>query len=440
MAFRWLKSLSPRSLFGRTALILLVPILTIQLVVSYVFIQRLYENVTEQMTRSLIPVVRLVLEEVEAGADIEDAIARGERLATPLGMTLRAEAGDQLSGRRFWYDLSGRVVTRVLAGEVEGAGAVDLVTNDRRVRFAVDTSNGPVVVGFSRNRVSASNPHQLLVLMVFVSAVVTLVSFLFLKNQVRPIRRLAEAAAAFGKGQVVPYRPSGATEVRQAGAAFLEMRARIERHIEQRTLMLSGVSHDLRTPLTRLKLGLSMLPQDDDVQALTHDVAEMERMLDTFLGFARIDATETREPVDPVAMAATIVDRAAQGGWNISLDAPPLGEVMVDLRPMAVERALDNLIGNALRYGTVVRVGVTVLDNSVRFSVEDNGPGIPEDQRADAVKPFSRLDAARNLDKGGSVGLGLSIVRDIARQHGGTLRLGDSADLGGLQADLLLAR
>ncbi len=408
--------------------------------VSYVFIQRLYENVTDQMTRSLVPMVRLVLEEVETGVDLGDAVARGEALATPLGMTLRAEADDPLTDRRLYYDLSGRVVSRILGDEIPGAGAIDLVTNERRVRFAIETTHGPVVIGFARNRVSASNPHQLLVLMVFVSAVMTLVSFLFLKNQVRPIRRLAQAAAAFGKGQMVPYRPSGATEVRQAGAAFLEMRARIERHIEQRTLMLSGVSHDLRTPLTRLKLGLSMLPQDEEVTALGRDVLEMERMLDTFLGFARLDATETREAVDPVELAEEVVARAARGGWNISLDAPPKGEVTVELRAVAVERALNNLVNNALRHGTVVRVGVSILENSLRFRVEDNGPGISPEQREDAVKPFSRLDPARNLDKGGSVGLGLSIVRDIARQHGGSLRLGESADLGGLQADILLAR
>ena len=296
-----------------------------------------------------------------------------------------------------------------------------------------------ISIGFPRERVSASNPHQLLVLMVFVAAVVTLISFLFLRNQVRPIRRLAEAASAFGRGQHLSYRPTGATEVRQAGAAFLEMRTRIERHIEQRTLLLSGVSHDLRTPLTRMKLSLSLMPDDTERRALERDVADMQEMLSTFLDFASVDATEGVEAVEPAQLVAKLVARGRVEGAEIELgaveDAAPL-----EMRPMAVERALQNLINNAKRHGSRIRLSVAMTDRTARFSVEDDGPGIPEHRREEAMKPFSRLDASRNQDQGGGVGLGLSIVRDVARQHGGILRLGESEALGGLQADLVLAR
>ncbi len=438
MAEDWLKSLTPRSLIGRTALILLVPIVAIQLVVSYVFIQRLYENVTRQMTGSILPSIALVLDEIATAPDIASGIAAAGPDARTLGLALDSATDDPVIEARELFDLSGRVVARTLREALPGVSAIDL-GNGRRVRFAVDTPTGPVAIGFARSRVSASNPHQLLVLMGVVSAIATGVSFLFLKNQVRPIRRLAEAATAFGRGRILPYAPSGASEVRLAGAAFLDMRARIERHIEQRTLLLSGVSHDLRTPLTRLKLGLSMLPENEDTSELRRDVDEMQAMLDTFLGYARLDATEEAEPVDPVDLAHGLVDRLRRGGAQVELRADR-GLGTARLRPLAVERAVDNLLSNALRYGTRARLDVTMTDRTLRFRIEDDGPGIPADRREEARRPFIRLDAARNQDQGGGVGLGLAIVSDIARQHGGALRLGISDDLGGLQADLVLSR
>ncbi len=433
-----LKRFTPRSLFGRTALILLVPILTIQLVVSYVFIQRLYENVTEQMTRSFLPSLRLVAAEVGRAATRDDARSVAV-LAESLWIELDLDGEPVSADARVFYDLSGRVVTRILRDGMAGITHIDLANPTNRVRLALNTRHGPVAITFSRTRVSASNPHQLLVLMVFVSAVVTVISFLFLKNQVRPIRRLAHAATAFGMGRSVAYSPAGATEVRQAGRSFLEMRDRIERHIEQRTLMLSGVSHDLRTPLTRMKLALSLMPEDDEVRALRRDVDEMQRMLDTFLGFARVDATETQEPIDPVSLAERLVSRAAGEGVEVVLETRG-DRSRVALRPLGIERALENLIGNAQRYGSKVMVSVLLDPDFLTFRVEDNGPGIPADERETAMRPFARLDPARNQDRGGSVGLGLSIVRDIAVQHGGALRLGESDRLGGLQADLVLPR
>jgi two-component system osmolarity sensor histidine kinase EnvZ len=292
----------------------------------------------------------------------------------------------------------------------------------------------------------ARNPHQLLVLMVVVSLVLTLISFLFLKNQIRPIRQLAEAAQDFGRGRSTGYRPTGASEVRLAGSAFLDMRHRIERHIEQRTLMLSGVSHDLRTPLTRLKLGLSMLDSEEDaeamkreVEAMKRDVGDMERMLDAFLDFARTSALDDPAVVDAASFAREAVADAVRGGGE-AVFAGAEGGGRISLRPVAVRRALDNLIGNALRYGSRAEVSVSVMDRSVRFTVEDDGPGIPPGQRELALRPFQRLDTARNQNLGTGVGLGLAIAADIARQHGGILRLGESARLGGLRADLVIAR
>lgn len=238
------------------------------------------------------------------------------------------------------------------------------------------------------------------------------------------------------------YRPRGATQVRKAGAAFLDMRARIERQIEQRTLMLSGVSHDLRTPLTRLRLGLSLLPEDDETRALQQDVTEMERLVDEFLSFARGDAMEGIETVDPGQIARRVVENAERAGQPVTLGAVTLqgaGGDLAKLRPQAVQRALENLIGNAVRYGDRVVVSITQTEAELRFAVEDNGPGIPQDRRDEALRPFTRLDTARNPNRGGGVGLGLSIAADIARSHGGALRLGEST-LGGLKAELVVAR
>ncbi|MGL6210217.1 MAG: ATP-binding protein, partial [Paracoccaceae bacterium] len=316
---------------------------------------------------------------------------------------------------------------------------VDLLSDERRVQMVLDTRHGPLQLALDRRRVSASNPHQLLVLMVVASVVMTLIAYVFLRNQLTPITRLAEAAEAFGRGRAIPYRPRGATEVRVAGNAFLDMRTRIERQIEQRTLLLSGVSHDLRTPLTRMKLGLSLLPEDEDTAALHRDVADMERLVDEFLAFARGDAMEETAQVDAVDLVTRAVENAQRAGQAVTLGGCE-GGGMVALRPQAVMRALENLIGNAVRYGTRAEVSLAVTDRVVRLTIEDDGPGIPKEQRDEAVQPFTRLDTARNPNAGGGVGLGLSIAADIARSHGGTLRLGESLTLGGLKADLVLAR
>jgi two-component system osmolarity sensor histidine kinase EnvZ len=274
--------------------------------------------------------------------------------------------------------------------------------------------------------------------MVFFGGVMTLIAFIYLRNQLRPITRLAQAAEAFGKGRNIQYRPSGAVEVRAAGRAFLDMRARIERQIEQRTLMLSGVSHDLRTPLTRMKLSLSML-EDAEAADLRRDVDEMQNMLDEFLNFARGISEAEPELVDPADLLRDLVEDFIRAGKPVRI-AAVLGEGTVPLRRIAMRRAVENLINNAVRYGSHAEVSMLLTDKALRIRVEDDGPGIPPEQRVEAVKPFTRLDEARNQNRGSGVGLGLAITTDIARAHGGSLRLGQSARLGGLQADILISR
>lgn len=439
MSFRWLKQYMPRSLYGRAALILVLPVVMLQLVVSVAFIQRHLEDVTTQMTLTVVRELDMIADQTAAAHDQQSMLGQMAPFLAALQMQVRfVDPGVVPDRDQFrWYDFSGRVVSATLREAVPQTLAV-LFPDNRIVRLYFTTALGPVEVEFGRRRVTAAAPHQLIVTMVVFSVLMTVIAFLFLRNQLRPITRLANAAQAFGRGNTVDYWPSGATEVRVAGSAFLDMRARIERQIEQRTMMLSGVSHDLRTPLTRLKLGLSML-DDDEAELLLGDVNEMEQMLNEFLEFSRGASEGKAEPVDPHALAQQIVEDARRAGKTVSL-IPGTGEGTVMLRPMAMRRAIENLLGNALRYGTRAEVSVVVTDKSVRISVEDDGPGIPPDQRTEAVKPFARLDPSRNQNQGGSVGLGLAIVADIARAHGGTLRLSDSARLGGLQADIVVGR
>ncbi|MEX5728495.1 two-component system osmolarity sensor histidine kinase EnvZ [Rhodovulum iodosum] len=438
MANGWIKRTLPRGLYGRAALILLVPIVTLQLVVSVVFIQRHFEDVTRQMTRNLMQELAYLVGRVDDAPSRAAAQRRLETLTAPLALEVSLPAAAPVVPGRLFYDLSGRTVLATLREGLPALSAVDL-TDTRRVRLTLETRHGPMAVAFDRRRVSASNPHQLLVLMVVTGMLMTLIAYLFLRNQLKPIKRLADAADAFGKGRAVFYKPSGATEVRAAGRAFLDMRARIERQMEQRTLMLSGVSHDLRTPLTRLKLGLTMSEETGETAAMLRDVAEMEHMIDAFLDFARSETLDDPEPADPAALIRRVADKARRGGGEVELAEPPdVG--LVPLRPQAVERALDNLVGNALRYGRRARLALEARPRSLRFVIEDDGPGISPEARAEALKPFIRLDAARNQDRGTGVGLGLAIAADIARSHGGVLRLSDSADLGGLRVEFEIAR
>ncbi len=439
MRWDWLKQFMPRGLYGRAALILVVPIVSLQLVVSVAFLQRHFEDVTWQLSSALGFDLRLVSDHLRADG-AEAALEVAERLDLPRSdAPVPSWVGEQTVERR-WYDLSGRVVVSTLNSMVPEITWIDLARSDRQVVLALSAGGETLMLDIDRRRVSASNPHQLFVIMILTGGLMTAVAFVFLRNQLRPIRRLARVAEAFGKGQMAPYKPSGALEVRAAGRAFLDMRARIERQIEQRTMMLSGVSHDLRTPLTRLKLGLSMLEAGPDSDDLMRDVEEMEALLTAFLDFARADALEDPETVEIRALARQVVEDAGRMGGEVALVLPSGAIPPVALRPGAVRRALSNLLVNALRYGSRARLTLTVLDRAIRFTVEDDGPGIAPEDRDRAVRPFARLDAARNQNRGGGVGLGLAIANDIARSHGGTMRLSQSEDMGGLRVDLVLAR
>lgn len=314
---------------------------------------------------------------------------------------------------------------------------IDTISRNRRVVVEVQLADGVLAIDVHQKRLYSSTPYIFLMWMVGSSLVLFAIAIVFMRNQIRPIRRLAIAARDFGMGrEVEEFRPEGAAEVRQAAEAFRQMRERLRGQFAQRTEMLAGVSHDLRTPLTRMKLQLAMLGDDDEIDELKSDVQDMERMVEGYLAFARGEGTETPVQTDLIALVADAVTAEKRDGSTISLVLPAPDRLVVEVRPQALKRALANLITNAKRYATAIDVTMEASEELVQITVDDDGPGIPIESREDAFKAFFRLDASRNPETGGT-GLGLTIARDIARNHGGDLSLEESP-AGGLRARIRL--
>ena len=422
----------PKRLYFRAALILVFPVVFLQLIVSIVFIQRHFEGVTVQMTRTVAAELDLITEVIER----EGAVA-AQQIARSLGMSMSIVAQDtKFAQRRRVYDLTGLVVRRELLALPEIL-IVDLPDN-KKVKARIKSGEEYFDLQFSRRRVSASNPHQLIVYLVVFGAFFTIIAFFYLRNQLRPITRLADAAEAFGHGENVNYNPSGALEVRAAGQAFLDMRERIQRHLKQRTMILSGVSHDLRTPITRLKLGLSLLPKEQR-EPLEKDVEDMNLLLNEFLDFAKFE-NETDVPAEDTN-PSLLVDDLIENFSRTDVKIETIGEfanTTFKLKPFAIKRALENLINNANRYGKQILIEKKIEGNFLILSVHDDGPGIDKNLHDEVLQPFTRLDPSRNQNKGSGVGLGLPIAKEIAEGHGGVLKLSRSSHLNGLCVSLTI--
>ena len=430
--FRWIKSYMPKRLYYRAALILVFPVVFLQLIVSIVFIQRHFEGVTVQMTRTVAAELDLITEVIE-----RDGAVAAQQIARSLGMSMSIVSQEtNFLERRRIYDLTGLVVRRELLSLPEILN-VDLPDN-KKVNARIKSGQEYFDLQFSRRRVSASNPHQLIVYLLVFGAFFTVIAFFYLRNQLRPITRLADAAEAFGLGENVPYDPSGALEVRAAGQAFLDMRERIQRHLKQRTMILSGVSHDLRTPLTRLKLGLSFLPEKQR-EPLEKDVEDMNLLLNEFLDFAKQD-NETdlpTEDINPTVLVNELIENFRRTGIQIE-SIGEIGNNLFKLKPFPIKRALENLINNADRYGKKILIEKKIENNFLIFSVHDDGPGIDEAHYDEVLQPFTRLDPSRNQNRGSGVGLGLPIAKEIAEGQGGSLKLSKSDILSGLNAALII--
>ncbi len=436
----WLRRFLPRTLFWRSFIIIVAPMVLLQAVVTYLFFDRHYEVTTRKLSRAVAGSIAGIFEiydDLDGRVTIEE-LARVAGPPANLEITYDPDAVlpdaptnvGPLLERTIAIDLANRIGRPVWIDATEKNEYFD-------IRIALD--GGVLRIVVQRKFIMATNIHIFIVWMIVSAVVLITIALLFLRGQVRPIQRLADAAEAFGMGRdVVDYSPAGASEVRAAGHAFLDMKERIQRFLTQRTEMLAGVSHDLKTPLTRMKLELAMLKDQSAADSILSDVREMERMLDEYLAFAR---GEGGEPVAEVDVAELVREAAADArrkfnGEDARVRADAAGTVPAKLRRNAFKRCLANLIDNALKYGTHTAIALERGASSVDIVVDDDGPGIAMERREEAFRPFHRLDQGRNLDAGG-VGLGLAIARDIARAHGGDIILEDSP-MGGLRAVLHL--
>ncbi len=431
----FLERLMPEGLFARALIILVAPMILLQSIMTGLILDRHWENVTKVLARSLARDVSMLIQLYEQSDKSDQAVARIEGMANerlvlgleiernaqlpaPLPQPLFSRADARLTrelsketGKPFWLDSHGK------------AGFVDIrVEVEKGVVFRLLTSE---------DRAYATSTDILLMWMMLSSLLLLAIAIVFLRNQIRPITDLAKAAQSFGTGRDIGiFRPRGAAEVRLAGEAFLDMRDRIARQVDQRTAMLAGVSHDLRTILTRFKLELAFLGNGPKVKPLKEDVDEMQRMLEAYMAFVKGDGGEKPVETDLGELLASAARTTAAAGPSVAIDVPK--GLVVRVKPNAFRRLMANLLSNAVRHAKAVDVQARAEDHLLTLTVDDDGPGIPADQRAEAFKPFVRLDNARNLDETGT-GLGLAIALDIARAHGGELRLEDSP-MGGLRA------
>ncbi|CAA0095550.1 Adaptive-response sensory-kinase SasA [Starkeya nomas] len=429
----WFNRVMPKGLFARSLIIIITPMVILQSVLAFVFMERHYNTVTRRLSAAVSQDITALVDlsaVFPAPADQETI----KRIAqNTMGLTLDFLPDERLPppGPKPFFSVLDSAFTGELGKRLRRPFWTDTVGNSNLIEVRVQLDGGVLRVFARRSQAYLSNSHIFLVWMVGTSLVLLTVAILFLRNQIKPIEALADAAIAFGKGRdVAGFRPRGAREVRGAALAFLEMKRRIERQIEQRTTMLAGVSHDMRTILTRFKLELALIGDTPDTEALRKDVDELQSMLEAYLAFARDDTGETPVLADVGKLIDDARFNAERRGAKVG--ASFTGDPMVMIRLDAFRRCLANLVGNAGRHGARIEIAGTRDERWLTVTVDDDGPGIPAERREDVFRPFVRLDDARNQDAGGS-GLGLTIARDAARSHGGDVVLGESP-LGGLRA------
>ena len=434
----WFRRQMPKTLFGRSLLIIILPVAIMQIAVTYVFFDAHWQTVTARLSEGLAGDIAWAVESYQDDPSPQAFARLSRRAEDSMGLSIALQPGKSLPlNRRYsWFAPIDRSMQEALSNRLDQPFWFDTTRYPAYVDVRVAVKGGVMRVLAPRDRAFATNGHIFVLWMTVATVLLTAVALLFIRNQVRAIERLASAAEAFGRGEGAPaFKPHGAKEVRSAAVAFLDMRARIQRHIDQRTTLLASVSHDLRTPLTRLKLALALAEPSRGNEAMKRDVAEMEHMIDEYLAFARGEGGEAIETVRLRDLIEQVSEGAVRAGAQVSLTADPQLEAPV--RPNALKRAVSNLVMNAAVHGEHVEVAVKPrAQGGVEIVVDDDGPGIPAERYEEAFKAFGRLDESRNQNTKG-VGLGLAIARDVARGHGGDITL-DRSPLGGLRAVLQL--
>jgi len=435
---RWIKRVLPRTMFGRSLLIVVVPIVLLQAIAAWIFYDRHWAAVSWRLSAGVAGDIALLIEAMQGAESDTKAPRFFERAAVLTDLDVKVTPGERLSpppaSSRTLLEYQ---LTQAIRGRVNLPFHVTTLHDPYAIRINVQLSDGVLTVNVPRDRLYSSTTYIFVMWMVGSSLVLLAVATVFLRNQVKSLRRLAAAADGFGKGDPVPFfKIEGAVEVRQAAIAFMKMRDRIQRQVRQRTQMLAGVSHDLRTPLTRMKLALELLHNDPSVEELKSDVAEMERMVHGYLDFARGEGTETPVETDISLLLEDMAAAMRREGTPLAVAVPP--EYVTTVRPNALRRCISNLISNARRHGSHVWLTGLVVADGIDILVDDDGPGIRLADRDRAFRAFVRLDSSRNPSTGG-IGLGLTIARDVARSHGGEVTL-ETSPQGGLRARVHLPR
>ena len=429
-----IKNLLPKRLFYRALLIVAVPVIVLQLIITIVFFDSLWIKTNKGMTRALVNEIKTFIEvynndkydkteiknyfsiyqdlNIDYIEDKNFEYIYNERWFSPIDRTLRRELKSRFGSNEFWFNTT---------------GYKELI--DLRIKY----KSGYFKFLVPRDRVSSSSARLFGLWITVPALIMVIISLIFLKNQTRPITALAKAAERFGKGEEIEeFKPSGAAEIRQAGLEFDKMRKRINRHLNQRSEMLSGISHDLRTPLTRMKLQTAFIKENDISQKLTEDINEMEKMLNEYLQFTNLSYKEKDELFNLSQLIAEIIER--YNNKNISKNLSP--RVYINGRKNLIKRCINNLIDNSIKYGNKVNIELAKKNTNLFIKIEDDGPGIPENEYDNVFKPFYKINKSR-ADSKSSVGLGLSIASDIIRSHGGYIKL-EKSSLNGLGVKIFL--
>ena len=434
-----IKNILPQTLFGRALLIIVTPLILMQAISTFVFFDRHWDTMTRRLAHTLAGDIAFIVDSLTPlpkQLDLNQIFLKADDILhirltySPEEILVKKKAFQQ-------WDRVRKSLQDALKERVRRPFSIDTIKKDRRIEIKVQLPQGLLNVNVHEKRLYSSTPYIFLMWMIGSSLVLFAIAIIFMRNQIRPIRRLAIAARSFGMGRgSSEIKPSGAKEVRQATQAFRQMRERISRQLAQRTEMLAGVSHDLRTPLTRMKLQIEMLERTPETRELQDDIQEMERMIDGYLTFARGEGSESLSKINLASLIEEIISTERRDGSVINFVNKSKTIKSVTLRPQAIKRAITNLIINSKKYAETVKVEFEYNSEHAIITIDDNGPGIKPEHRDDVLKAFFRLDPSRNTDTGGT-GLGLTIAKDIVQSHGGDLLLSE-ASLGGLRATITL--
>ena len=434
--FKKLKKISPNSLYTRSLIIIIAPIVVLQAILTFVFLERHWQLVTKKLSSSVVSEIGMIIK-MQKETDQETISSYAKEF---YDISINYYSNQEISlDNNIPKTIIERTLVREIGERLDTKTWVQDFPEEKKVKVIIPLGSSIIEFLIPRRNVYATNSHIFLVWMVISSILIFSIAILFLRQQIKPIEKLAKAAESFGMGKKIEnFKPSGASEVRKAADAYIKMQERIEKFIEQRTLMLAGVSHDLRTPLTRIKLQLEMLSKNRENEELLKDVDEMQYMLETYLDFSQTVSSEESSLVNINKLIEEVIDTSKDENKFIIFKPLKKNEINHKCKYIALKRCIINIINNAKAYGDKIIIKLSESDNEININIEDNGPGISEKDYQKALKPFQRLDSSRNQNIAGS-GLGLSISQDIIKTLDGDLNLSKS-EMGGLKVEINLPK